>query len=101
MISVIASIQIKENCLDSFLEIFKSNIPNVMNEEGCVEYAPTIDLDTGLEPQALDPNVVTIIEKWETFQCLQAHLIAPHMLEYKATVSDLVEHVSLKVLQFV
>jgi len=101
MISVIASIQVKENCLDSFLEIFKSNIPNVMNEEGCVEYAPTIDLDTGLEPQALDPNVVTIIEKWETLECLQSHLTAPHMQEYKAKVADLVEHVSLKVLQFV
>jgi quinol monooxygenase YgiN len=95
MISVIASIQIKENCLDSFLEIFKSNIPNVMNEEGCVEYAPTIDLDTGLEPQALDPNVVTIIEKWETLECLQSHLTAPPMQEYKAKVADLVEHVSL------
>jgi quinol monooxygenase YgiN len=46
-------------------------------------------------------NVVTIIEKWKTLECLQAHLIAPHMLEYKAKVADLVEDVSLKVLQFV
>ena len=101
MISVIASIQVKENCLDSFLEIFKANVPKVMNEEGCVEYAPAIDLDTGLELQALDPNVVTIFEKWKTLECLQAHLIVPHMLEYKAKVADLVEDVSLKVLQFV
>ncbi len=98
MINVIASIHIKEGRLSEFIEIFKSNIPNVLEEKGCIEYMPTIDLPTGLPPQELNNNVITIIEKWDSLEDLQAHLLAPHMLAYKENVKDLVDKVSLKVL---
>lgn len=99
MISVIASIQIKEGRLAEFIEIFKSNIPNVLQEKGCQEYRPTIDLPTGLPPQELNRNTVTIIEKWESLEDLRTHLSAPHMLAYSQNVKDLVESRSLKVLK--
>jgi len=98
MINVIASIHIKEGRLSEFIEIFKTNIPKVLEEKGCVEYVPTIDVPTGLPPQELNNNVVTIIEKWSSLEDLQAHLTAPHMLAYKEKVKDLVDKVSLKVL---
>ncbi len=98
MITVIASIYIKEGRRSEFIEIFKSNIPNVLKEKGCIEYVPTIDVPTGLPPQELNNNVVTIIEKWDSLEDLQAHLSAPHMLAYKEKVKDLVDKVSLKVL---
>jgi len=98
MINVIASIHIKEGRLSEFIEIFKSNIPNVLEEKGCLEYVPTIDVPTGLPPQELNNNVVTIIEKWGTVEDLQAHLSAPHMLAYKDKVKDLVDNLTLKVL---
>jgi len=84
--------------LSEFIEIFKTNIPKVLEEKGCVEYVPTIDVPTGLPPQELNNNVVTIIEKWSSLEDLQAHLTAPHMLAYKEKVKDLVDKVSLKVL---
>jgi len=99
MINVLASIQIKEGQLSRFIEIFKSNIPNVLEEKGCIEYVPTVDTPTGLPPQELDKNSVTIIEKWNTLEDLQAHLTAPHMLAYKEEVKDLVEKLSLKILK--
>ncbi len=99
MINVIASIHIKEGRLSKFIEIFKANVPNVLKEKGCLEYVPTLDLQTGLPPQELNKNVVTIIEKWENLEDLQAHLLAPHMLEFKENVKDLVEKVSFKVLK--
>ena len=99
MINVLASIQIKEGQLSKFIEIFKSNIPNVLEEKGCIEYVPTVDIPTGLPPQELDKNSVTIIEKWNTLEDLQAHLTAPHMLAYKEEVKDLVEKLSLKILK--
>jgi quinol monooxygenase YgiN len=99
MINVLASIQIKEGQLSKFIEIFKSNIPNVLEEKGCIEYVPTVDTPTGLPPQELDKNSVTIIEKWNTLEDLQAHLTAPHMLAYKEEVKDLVEKLSLKILK--
>jgi quinol monooxygenase YgiN len=98
MINVIASIHIKEGRLSELIEIFKSNIPNVLEEKGCIEYVPTIDVPTDLPSQVLNNNVVTIIEKWGSLEELQAHLSTPHMLAYKEKVKDLVDTVSLKVL---
>jgi quinol monooxygenase YgiN len=98
MINVIASIYIKEDRLPEFIEILKSNVSNVLGENGCVEYIPTVDVPTGLPAQELDNNVVTIIEKWRSLEALQDHLSAPHMLVYKEKVKDLVDKVSLKVL---
>lgn len=98
MIHVIASIYLKEGRFSEYIEIFKSNIPNVMNEEGCVEYLPTIDLPASLPPQEMDPNVVTIIEKWKSLEDLTAHFSTPHMQAYRESVKDLIEKVSIKVL---
>jgi quinol monooxygenase YgiN len=99
MINVIASIRVKPGMLSDFLEIFKSNVPSVREERGCIEYFPTVDIYADLPPQSLDENVVTIIEKWESLEALRDHLNAPHMLAYKEKVKDIVEGVSLKVLQ--
>ena len=99
MINVIASICVKTGRLSDFLEIFKSNVPNVREERGCIEYFPSVDIDADLPPQRLGENVVTIIEKWESLEALRDHLKAPHMLAYKEKVKDIVEDVSLKVLQ--
>jgi quinol monooxygenase YgiN len=99
MINVIASIHVKDGQLSEFIEIFKSNIPNVTKEEGCIEYVPTIDVPTGLPPQELNSNVVTIIEKWDSLDDLQAHLSSPHMLEYREQTKALVKKMSVKVLK--
>jgi len=99
MINVIASIQVKEGRLSEFIEIFKANIPNVFKEQGCIDYMPTIDVPTGLPPQELNSNVVTIIEKWNSVEDLQSHLSAPHMVAYQKRVKNIVERVSIKVLK--
>ncbi len=99
MIHVLASISIKSGKRQEFLEIFKANIANVRAEAGSIEYRPTVDVATGLEPQVLDENLVTVIEKWESLDHLRAHLSAPHMLEYRSNVAPLVTDVALKVLE--
>jgi len=98
MISVIASIHVKDGQIDKFIEIFKSNMPVVLGEKGCIEYIPTVDMPTGLTPQELNKNVVTIIEKWGSVEDLMAHLSSVHMLEYKEKTNDLVESMVIKVL---
>lgn len=99
MISVIASVRVKADWLLQFVEIFKANVPKVREEKGCIEYFPTIDIDSGLPVQKLDKNVVTIIEKWESMEALRAHLKTPHMLAYRDRVKDMVEDLSIKALQ--
>ena len=99
MINVLAFIQVKAAHRDDFIAIFKANVPKVLEEDGCIEYSPTIDIDSGLPNQELTPTVVTIIEKWESLDALRAHSQAPHMLSYGEAVKGMVESVKLRILQ--
>ncbi len=99
MITVLASIYVKAGEMDKFLDIFTANVPAVCAEDGCVSYEPMVDVDSQLEPQEMNKNIVTIVEQWESIEALKAHLAAPHMLKYKSNVKAIVEKVTLKVLQ--
>lgn len=103
MIHVIASIRVKAGRLLEFLVILKDNVPRVREERGCIEYFPALDIDAELRPemppQKFEPDVVTVIEKWESVEALRDHLVAPHMQAYRKRVKDIVENLSLKVLQ--
>jgi len=76
MIHVLASIKVKPGKRDILIEHLKSNIPNVIKENGCIEYNPTIDMDYHMDNQTFDENMVTIIEKWENFDTLKNHMLA-------------------------
>jgi quinol monooxygenase YgiN len=99
MINVLASVNIKPGKRSEFIKLFKANVPNVLAEVGCIEYVPTVDVTPALPRQIIDDNMVTIIEKWESLEALQAHLVAPHMLAYKEQVTDIVEGATIKVLE--
>jgi quinol monooxygenase YgiN len=99
MIYVIASIHVKKGRLQDFIEVFKSNIPNVREERGCIQYFPMVDINADLPPQILDENVVTVIEYWDSLEALRDNLATPHMLVYKEKVKGIVENISIKVLQ--
>lgn len=99
MIHVIASIRVKPGKRDEFIALFKSNLPNVREEKGCIRYLPAIDIPTGLPPQALDENVVTIIETWESVDALRDHFGAPHMAAYIEKEKPLIEGATIKILQ--
>ena len=99
MVNVVAAIEIKEGFVNEFTKIFIENVPNVLAEEGCIEYTPTIDVQTTIGIQETNKNIVTIIEKWESLDHLYAHLKAPHMNTYREKVKDMVVGVSLKALK--
>ena len=98
MICVIATIKAKTGQRQALLACIQENLSNVHAEVGCVEYQPMIDTESSLGAQELDENIVTMVEKWETMSNLNAHSVAPHMLEYREKVKDIVDSVSLKVL---
>ena len=100
MIFVIATIELADGKRDAFLQAFHGLVPAVRAEAGCREYGPTVDVQTDIAAQqSLRDNVVTVVEKWDDLPALQAHLIAPHMQEYRKTVKDLVVRTSLQILQ--
>jgi quinol monooxygenase YgiN len=100
MVHVIATIQVAPGRREAFLAEFRRVVPLVRAEAGCLEYGPAVDAAAGL-PGQVPPraDVVTVVEKWDSLDALRAHLGAPHMLEYRGRVKDLVAGVQLQVLQ--
>ncbi len=100
MIYVIATIELAPGKRDEFLAEFRKLVPLVHDEEGCIEYGPTVDLETNIAAQGPVRNdVATIVEKWESLQALEAHLTAPHMMEYRTKVKSMVQRTSLQILE--
>lgn len=99
MIHVIATIELNPGTRDEFLKHFHNLVPLVLEEKGCISYGPTIDVDAKLDVQ-IGPrdNVVTVVEAWESVEDLQAHLVAPHMNDYRETVKDMVIDTKVQVL---
>ena len=100
MIHVIAKIDIVPGKRDAFLQEFRQLVPKVRAERGCVEYAPAADVATHIPVQTpVRPNTVIVLEKWADLAALEAHLSAPHVVEYRERVKDLVAGLALQILQ--
>ncbi|MBM3971511.1 MAG: antibiotic biosynthesis monooxygenase [Planctomycetes bacterium] len=100
MIHVIATIELNPGTRDAFLTEFHRIVAPVRAEAGCLDYGPTIDAETGIAAQgSLRADVVTVVERWESLEHLQAHLVAPHMVEYRPKVKDFVRSVKLQILK--
>lgn len=99
MIHVIATIDLNPGTREAFLAEFRKNIPAVLAENGCIEYGPAVDAETGIPTQSkIGPDRVTIIEKWASVDALKVHAVAPHMKEYRVRVKDYVRGMDLRVL---
>ena len=98
MINVLAAVRIKPGQRDAWLKIFKANAVVVRKERGCIEYIPAVDVPSGMPVQAVNENMVTIIEKWESLEALRDHLSAAHMQAYREKVKDLVAGTEIKIL---
>ena len=101
MIRVLATIDLHPGYREKFLTLLNANVPKVKAEPGCIDYAPMLDLASGLPPQIpLRPDTVTLVEAWESLDALKVHLSGvPHMVAYKAATKDMVVRVTLQVLQ--
>ena len=99
MIIVLATIELHAGKRSDFLAEFRRLVPKVNAEAGCIEYFPAIDTVSGLPVQGpARDDIVVVVEKWESIAALEAHLIAPHMMEYRPKVKDFVKRVSLQIL---
>ncbi len=100
MIHVIATIQLNPGTRDEFLKHFHAIVPTVRQEQGCLEYGPTVDAETDIAAQdGPREDVVVVVEKWESVDALKAHLVAPHMQQYRENVKSLVAGMTLHILQ--
>ncbi|NLS95838.1 MAG: antibiotic biosynthesis monooxygenase [Planctomycetaceae bacterium] len=100
MICVIATIRVADGRRDDFLAEFRKIVPLVCEETGCIEYTPMVDIPTEIDAQA-EPaeSVVFVVEKWESVDALEAHLVARHMVEYRKQVKELVTGSEIRILE--
>ena len=91
MIHVVALITTKPGMREAVLREFRANVPAVRAEEGCIEYAPAVDVESlGAFQTEIGPDTFVVIEKWASADALRAHAAAPHMAAYGARTRDMV-----------
>jgi quinol monooxygenase YgiN len=91
MIHVLAVITTKPNQRDFVLASFRTNVPAVLAEAGCIEYGAAVDSANPLPFQTpYGPDTFVVIEKWESMEALKAHAAAPHMVAYGAKTKEFV-----------
>lgn len=98
MIHVIAIITTKPGKREEVLSAFNEIVATVMQEEGCIEYGPTVDaIDAPSIQTSLGPNTFVVVEKWTSAQTLEAHGMSSHMKAYgekvKHLISDRIIHI--------
>ena len=96
MIHVLAIITAKPGQRSALLQAFKTIVPVVHAEAGCVEYGPVVDIERA-DP-AFGPDTFVVVEKWESLAALEAHAMAPHMKAYGEKTRDLVAKRAVHVL---
>ncbi len=89
MIHVIAIITAKPGMREAFLKEAQANIPNVLAEDGCIEYGIATDAEgVGDFQTKFGSDVFVFIEKWESPEALKGHSATPHMVAYSAKTKD-------------
>jgi quinol monooxygenase YgiN len=100
MIHVIATIELHPGRREAFLAEFRTLVPLVRAEDGCLAYGPTIDVATDISAQVPPrEDVVTVVEAWESVAHLKQHLAAPHMQDYRPRVKEMVAKTMLVILE--
>ena len=49
-------------------------------EDGCIDYTYALDV--------LDPQIMRVLERWQSWEALEAHFKQPHMNAWRAALAD-------------
>ena len=90
-VHVLAIITAKPGRRDEILAAFRTNVPAVHAEDGCIEYGATIDAEcVGSLQTPFGDDTFVVVEKWESLAALKAHAAASHMAAYGAKTKDMI-----------
>ena len=99
MIHVVAEITIAPGARERFVTAFRALEPLVRAEDGCIEYVGALEIQTAISAQASPrPDVLTVIEKWESEAALAAHIDAPHMHAHRDATTGMTLGTVIRVL---
>ncbi|MEL7320271.1 MAG: putative quinol monooxygenase [Pseudomonadota bacterium] len=81
MLMVIGTAKLGEGAIDAGREALEAMITASREEDGCIEYAYSIDI--------LDPSIMRITEKWVDEDALVTHFQTPHMAAFQQALASL------------
>ena len=99
MLKVIAHIHFDPAKRARLIEIYDELVPKVLAEDGCHQYEPHEDMPTELPNQLREDGRFLVIEQWRDRDAFEAHLQAPHVIEFRKAIQGIVTDVKVHVLQ--
>ena len=98
MINLVVTMIVKEGRMKDFLSECEALRPLVLREKGCIAYEYTRDVQSSIPIQEkIDPNRITLIERWESLDALKVHGDAPHMAAAGPRMQELRASVAIRV----
>ena len=92
MIYVIARMELNDNCMADMQQLLARTVPQVLAEEGCLQYTPCVDVDEETKEQ-----FITIVEAWSSRETHKAHLAAEHMAAFREAAKSLRKNSVVKI----
>ena len=101
MLTIIAEIRTHAATehLQAVLNAFQKITPTVLAEDGCYGYETLIDHLPALEIQTQDPNLIMVLEKWQSTVHLETHMQTAHMQRHFEAIKDHVVDVKVRILE--
>jgi quinol monooxygenase YgiN len=99
MVYGVVTIRVRPGKMADFLLLFRENGAIVRQEKGCHRYLLTADVESGMPIQAMDENVLTLLEEWESMDAIKEHLATTHMARYFEREKELVDGVTVRTLR--
>jgi len=59
----------------------EAQIASSRAEDGCIDYTYSLDV--------LDPQIMRVLERWKSWDALEAHFKEPHMDAWRAALADI------------
>ena len=79
MIIVSGRVVVKEGALQKLRPVIQAMLSASRAEPGCIEYY--------YGPDISDPNAFLVLEKWESWEALDAHFETPHLKAWCAALN--------------
>ncbi|WP_151981221.1 putative quinol monooxygenase [Acinetobacter guerrae] len=101
MLTIIAEIRTHAGTehRQAVLDAFQKITSKVLAEDGCYGYETLIDHVPALEMQTQYPNLIMMLEKWQSTAHLETHMQTAHMQRHFELIKDHVMDVKVRILE--
>lgn len=100
MIYIVSEVTTAPGARDQVLTLFQDLVPQVLAEDGCIEYLATCDAeDAPRFRKANGADRYLVLERWTDMAAFRAHVKAAHMAGFAALTSGLIVERAVSILR--